>query len=277
MSTATIASPAYQQTFAGFARKLLSYIWPPIVTLGIFVGIWYVISYFLLPDAVKYILPTPHEVVDVGVLTWSNFKIILEGLWGTSQVVLIGLGISVAIGVLVATLMSQARWIERTLFPYAVAVQAVPIVAIVPLIGIFWDYGFNARVIVCIIISIFPIISNTAFGLRCAEANLHDLLTLNGAGRFTRLWKLQYPAALPAFFTGLRISAGLGVVGTIVGEFFFSRGEIKGLGRLITKAWQVQAHAPQIYAAIFFSCALGVVLFWFAGGAGRAATRHWQE
>lgn len=273
----TIASTTSQQASVGFVRKLFASIWPPVATLGVFVGIWYFVSYVVLPARVEYILPPPHEVVKVGVLTWNNFKTILEGLWGTSQVVLIGLAISTTLGTLTAVLMSQARWIERTLYPYAVALQAIPIVAIVPLIGVFWDYGFNSRVLVAIIISIFPIISNTVFGLRSAEPNLHDLMTLNGAGRLKRLWKLQFPSALPAFFAGLRISAGLGVVGTIVGEFFFSRGDIKGLGRLITKAWQVQAHAPQIYTAIFFCCALGIVLFWFAGGTGRLATRHWQE
>ncbi len=273
----TTASSTYQQASVGFVRKLFASIWPPAATLTIFVGIWYFVSYVVLPARVEYILPPPHEVVEVGMLTWNNFKTILEGLWGTSQVVLIGLAISTALGTLTAVLMSQARWIERTLYPYAVALQAIPIVAIVPLIGVFWDYGFNSRVLVTIIISIFPIISNTVFGLRSAEPNLHDLMTLNGAGRLKRLWKLQFPSAMPAFFAGLRISAGLGVVGTIVGEFFFSRGDIKGLGRLITKAWQVQAHAPQIYTAIFFCCALGIVLFWFAGGTGKLATRHWQE
>ena len=260
------------------ARKAYSFVWPLSLSAAAFIGVWYFASYVVLPDRVSFILPPFHEVVDRGVLTWRNSQKIFEGLWASTQVVLIGLAISITVGVLLATVMSQARWIERSLFPYAVALQALPIVAIVPLISSIWGYGFNSQVIVTIIISLFPIISNTAFGLRCAEPHLHDLMTLNRAGRFVRLWKLQFPAALPALFTGLRIAAGLAVVGTIVGEFFFGGVTVKGLGRLIREEFKLAAgQGPQLYASIFLTCALGLVLFWFFTGLGRQITKHWQE
>lgn len=260
------------------ARKAYSFVWPLSLSAAAFIGVWYFASYVVLPDRVSFILPPFHEVVDRGVLTWRNSQKIFEGLWASTQVVLIGLAISITVGLLLATVMSQARWIERSLFPYAVALQALPIVAIVPLIGSIWGYGFNSQVVVTIIISLFPIISNTAFGLRCADPSLLDLMTLNGAGRFVCLWKLQFPAALPAFFTGLRIAAGLAVVGTIVGEFFFGGVTVKGLGRLIREEFKLAAgQGPQLYASIFLTCALGLVLFWFFTGLGRQITKHWQE
>ena len=126
-----------------------------------------------------------------------------------------------------AILMSQAKWVERSFYPYAVALQTVPILALTPLIGQFFDYNFRSRVIVCVIISLFPIIANTLFGLLSADQGHHDLFRLHGAGRWTRLWKLQFPGALPAIFTGLRISAGLSVIGAIVGDFFFRRGDAR--------------------------------------------------
>ena len=260
------------------ARKAYSLVWPISVAAAAFIGLWYFAAYAVIPDRVSFILPQFHEVVDRGLLTWRNSQKIFEGLWATTQVVLSGLAIAIAIGVLAATLMNQARWIERSLFPYAVALQALPIVAVVPLIGSLWGYGFNSQVVVTVIIALFPIISNTAFGLRCADPSLQDLMTLNGAGRFVRLCKLQFPAALPAFFTGLRISAGLAVVGTIVGEFFFGGVTVKGLGRLIRGEFQLAAgQGPQLYASIFLTCALGLVLFWIFTGMGRQITKRWQE
>ena len=101
---------------------------------------------------------------------------------------------------------------ERAVFPFAVTLQAIPILAIVPLIGFWWGYGTQARVIVCIIISLFPIIMNTLFGLQSADRGMHDLFTLHHASRLTRLRKLMFPAALPAVF------AGLAHLGRVVGD-----------------------------------------------------------
>ena len=242
-----------------------------------FVGVWYLASYVLIPSRVDFILPPLHEVVNKGVLTWRNLEKILDGLWATTQVALSGFVVAAVLGIALAMLMSQARWIERTAFPYAVALQAVPIVAIVPVIGLLLGYDFRSRIVVAVIITLFPIISNTLFGLKCASRSLHDLFTLNRASRLERLWKLQLPAALPAMFTGFKISAGLCVVGTIVGEFFFGGGKVTGLGRLIEKYELADGQGPQLYTAIFFCCALGLALFLLSGVAGRWVTRHWQD
>ena len=120
------------------------------------------------------------------------------------------------------------------MFPYMVMLQAIPILAIVPLIAFWFGTGQTSRVIVCVIISLFPIIVNTLFGLQSADRGMHDLFTLQHANRWTRLRKLMFPAALPAIFAGLRISAGLSVIGAIVGDFFFGQGEA-GIGQLLRK------------------------------------------
>ena len=191
------------------------------------------------------------------------------------QVAFLGLFIAIVLGMSLAVLMSRARWIERSLFPYAVALQAVPILAFVPLIGSFFGFNFTARVIVCIVISLFPIIANTLFGLLSAEPGQHDLFTLHGAGRLRRLLKLQLPAALPSIFTGFRISAGLSVIGAVVGDFFFRQGEA-GIGRLID-VYRARNDNPQMFGAVLLAAALGIGVFALFGLLGRLAVGRWHE
>ena len=250
---------------------------PALVAAGV-IGVWYLFTYHVLDRDQRFFLPPPHQVVDVGFITWGNLEQILLGLWRTTQVTLVGLVLAILGGMAIAVVMSQARWIERSVFPYAVAVQAVPIVAISPLIGLWWGWDFSSQVVVTIIISIFPIITNTLFGLRSVEPNMHDLLTLHHANRLTRFAKLQLPAALPAIFTGFRISAGLAVVGAIVGEFFFKGGSYgsEGLGQLLF-LFQNQLSGSKLVAGIVFSSLLGLVLFGFFAWAGRRLTSHWYS
>ncbi len=201
----------------------------------------------------------PTEVIAQGFLDWPTFSEMLSGLWSSTQVAMIGLSISIAIGFLFATIMSQAKTIERAVFPFMVTLQAIPILAIVPLISFWWGTGQRSRIIVCVIISLFPIIVNTLFGLQSAERGMHDLFTLHHADRLTRLRKLMFPAALPAIFAGLRISAGLSVIGAIVGDFFFGRGDV-GIGQLLRR-YANQLMGEELLAAVILSSALGVTVF----------------
>ena len=248
---------------------------PPMVLGSAFVGLWYVISYVVLEESRRFLLQPPHQVLKVGFLEWDNLSRILKALWNSTQVALIGLGVAITIGIFLATIMSQAKMAERAVFPFAVTLQAIPILAIVPLIGFWWGYGTTARVIVCIIISLFPIIMNTLFGLQSAERGMHDLFTLHHAGRFTRLRKLMFPAALPAVFAGLRISAGLSVIGAIVGDFFFGKGEA-GIGQLLRR-YASQLDGEELLTAVAMSSALGVVVFWTFGWIQKLVIGKWHE
>ena len=277
-AAATPAAPSDPSGAATRAADQFRLLGPPAAVAAAVIGIWYLFTYFVLDRDQQFFLPPLHRVVDVGFLTWDNLEQVLLGLWRTTQVTLVGLALAIVGGIAVAVVMSQARWIERSVFPYAVAVQAVPIVAISPLIGLWWGWDFQSQVVVTVIISIFPIITNTLFGLRSVEPSMHDLLTLHRVGRWTRFRKLQLPHALPAIFTGFRISAGLAVVGAIVGEFFFKGGTYgsEGLGQLLF-LFQNQLSGSKLVAGIIFSSLLGVVLFWFFGWAGRRLTSHWYS
>ena len=116
---------------------------PPLALFGVFVGLAYFVSYVLLSPGRRWLLPPPHEIVKNGFLNGRNLHEQLTALWDTAQVSIVGLLIAFAIGATVALVMSQAKWIERSLYPYAVLVQVTPILAIVPLIATWFGYDFT--------------------------------------------------------------------------------------------------------------------------------------
>jgi NitT/TauT family transport system permease protein len=168
-------------------------------------------------------------------------------------------------------LMAQWSWAEKILYPYAVILQTIPILALVPLIGIWMGYSFAARVAVCVLIAVFPMISNTFFGLQSATQAAHDLMTLNRATRRQRLFKLEFPAAVPAIFTGLRTAAGLAVIGAIVGEFVGGG----GLGVQVLTAMREQ-RTDIVFAAVLYAAGLGLALFGLVSLVGHMALRRWH-
>ncbi len=275
-ATATASTPS-DSTPSGPSRagQILRQSMPPMIVFVAAIGIWYLYSYAIGETERNISLPYFHDVVDVAFLDGANRAELLDATWVSAKVALIGLIISMALGILFAVLMSQASWVERSFYPYAVLMQTVPILALVPLIGMRLGFGFNARVLVVVIISLFPIITNTLFGLKSAQTGLHDLFTLHHVSRLTRLRKLMFPASLPAMFTGFQISAGLSVIGAIVGGFFFGRGD-QDLGLRI-KLYSSRVLPEQLIGAVVMSALLGIVVFWFFGWAKNRLTASWDE
>ena len=255
--------------------RTISTVTSPLIVFAFFMGGWYFFTYVMLTERRRFLMPPPHDVLQEGFLEWRNLEKILLGTWATTQVAMTGLAIAIVLGIIFATLMSQARWVESSFYPYAVILQTIPIIALVPLIGLWFDFSFSARVIVCVMIALFPIITNTLFGLKSSDTGHHDLFTLHGASRTRRLRKLQFPAAQPAIFAGFRISAGLSVVGAIVGDFFFRKGE-PGIGRLID-IYRQNLQTEQLYSSIFWSSLLGIGMFWSFGLLGTMLLRRWHE
>ncbi len=256
-------------------RKALEVTLPPVVVLVVLVGGWYYVTYGVLTETRRFLLRPVHKVIEVGFLDGGNRTDALEALWSSTRVAFIGLVIAICIGFSLAILMSQAKFFERAIFPYVVVVQAMPILAIVPLIVFWFGTGQQARVIVCVIISLFPLVANTLHGLQSAEQGMHDLFTLHHASRSVRLRKLMFPAALPFIFTGLRISAGLSVIGAIVGDFFFARGDI-GIGQLLRRHAN-QLNGEELLAAVILSSGLGVTVFLLFGVIRDRAVGRWHE
>ena len=248
-----------QRRDRGRTWSLLRTVVPVLAALVVAIGLWLAVSYLLLNPSRRFLVPPPQEVLTDSFLDWDHLGPMLDALGLTAKVALLGLAIASALGVLTAIAMSQAGWVERAVYPYAVVLQTVPILAIVPLIGLWFDYGFTSRVIVCVIIALFPMIANTLFGLHSASPGEHDLFTLNKASRRQRLTKLQLPAAMPSIFTGLRTSSGLSVIGAIVGNFFFKQGE-PGIGTLLD-VYRARLQSDDLFAAIILASLFGIAVF----------------
>lgn len=198
-----------------------------------------------------YLVPTPTAVFAV-ILSENEelFRALLETALGA------GLGFFLAStgGVLLGIIFSQVSWLQKSIYPYAIFFQTVPIIAIAPLLVIWLGFGLPTIVASSLIVGIFPVIASTLLGLQSTEPAFLDLFRLYGASRWQTLWKLRMPAAQPQIFNGLRICAGLSVIGAIVGEFVAGG----GLGGIIDVA-RMQQRVDQVFAAIVLATLIGVV------------------
>lgn len=251
----------------------------PVVVFFLFIGFWEYMHRdgmrrFL--DKKPSLLPSPVTVIDQAFLDNIVLKQLLIGLGWTTYAAAIGLAITILLGMGLAVLMARAVWLERSIYPYLVALQATPVLAIVPIIYSIFGGGMESRIYVCVMISIFPIVTNTLFGLTSVDASQHDLFTLRNAGSFTRLFKLQFPAAMPAIFTGFRISAGLAVIGAIVGEQFFRQGQKPGIG-IVMEQFRQKLRYPAMYGGLLIAAALGITVFFLFSWIAKLVVGHWHE
>ncbi len=268
-------APAVARTLAFRSSRIRLSGWKAIAVLALLVGVWYLEASHYSHRHLGFLVPYPHQVWTLGFADSASRAAIVSALGNSVEVVFTGLAIAIVIGVVWAMVMAQAKWAEQAMFPYAVVLQCVPILALVPLIGALDGYGFKARVVVTVMIALFPMVANTLFGLQSIDKGQRELFQLSGAGRLTMLRKLQLPAAMPSIFVGLRTSAGLSVIGAIVGDQFFQRGT-PGLGVLI-EVDNSRLLGPQMYAAILTASALGVAIFLVFGLLGRLAVGRWHD
>jgi NitT/TauT family transport system permease protein len=244
----------------------------PCLVFGAMLAAWSFASHVLLDPDRRFLLPPPESVVAQGLFQGGDLQEMLGALVSTTEVALVGLVLSILIGVTLGILMSQARWLEYSIYPYAIVLQTIPILAVVPLLGYWFGFDFQSRVVVCVLVSLFPLVTNTLYGLKSVEPAHHDLFTLLGASRWQRLLHLQLPAALPAIVTGCKIAAGLAVIGSIVADFFFRQGE-PGIGRLID-IYRQRLATEQLMTALFLSSLLGLALFGVFEVLARAVDRR---
>ena len=197
--------------------------------------------------------------------------------WVTLTITLEALAAAVVVGVLLAVLFSLSRWIELSLFPYAIILQVTPIVAIAPLI-IAWANDVDLSLLICAwLVAFFPILSNTILGLRSVDHNLLGLFELYGAGRWRTLVHLRLPAALPYFLGGLRISGGLALIGAVVAEFVAGTGgNASGLAYRILEAGY-QLRIPRMFAALVLISAAGIAIYLLLSLLSHLLLRRWHE
>lgn len=221
-----------------------------------------------------YILPGPILVAETLIADWSTLA---PALLVTVEITLAALAAAVVVGGLLAVLFSLSRWVELSLFPYAIILQVTPIVAIAPLI-IVWANDVELSLLICAwLVAFFPILSNTILGLRSVDPNLLSLFELYGAGRWRTLVHLRLPAALPYFLGGLRISGGLALIGAVVAEFVAGTGSnASGLAwRILESGYQLKI--PRMFAALALISATGIAIFLLLSLLSHLLLRHWHE
>lgn len=247
----------------------------PLLAAAVGVGAWYAVSYLVLSPQRRFLLPPPHEVWQVSLSDPLHLDPMLTALGVTARVAGLGFLAATVIGVAVGALMSQARWIERSVYPYAVMLQVTPILAIVPLIGLWFGFSMMSRVVVCVMIALFAIITNTHFGFRSVDRGLHELFDLGRASTWQRVVRLELPAALPSILTGLRIASGQVVIGAIIGDMFFAQGQ-PGIGTLID-TYRAQLRSHDLIAAILLAAAFGIAVFTAFAALSSALVGRWHS
>lgn len=227
---------------------------PIIISLAVFLLGWHLLTrYSGLPN---FILPSPFSVwtrflkaVDDGSLLYHTGITLVE--------IVLGLIAGVVFATVVGYMLAKSRSLEKVLSPYLVASQAIPVIAIAPLLVIWLGDGILSKVVIGALIVFFPVLVNTVVGVRAVPTALYDLMNSLHASRAQILWKVEVPASLPVFLGGLRIGATLSVIGAIVGELVDAE---SGLGFLL-QLGDFQYDTPMVFVAVFTLVALALTLY----------------
>ncbi|NDJ52394.1 MAG: ABC transporter permease [Chloroflexi bacterium] len=223
-------------TFAGFLL-----LWEAIVRVG---------------NYPAFILPGPGQVLRKLGLVLADGSLLLH-TQATLLAVLGGLSVGFVVATALGYALAKSVTVERALSPYLVASQAIPIVAIAPLLVIWFGPGLFSKVLICALIVFFPILINTIAGLRGVPRELHELMRMLRASRWQIFTKLEVPAALPVLTAGLKVGATLSVIGAVVGEF---AGANAGLGYMISVA-DGQYDVARMFVGVFTLAALALTLY----------------
>jgi NitT/TauT family transport system permease protein len=224
------------------------------LALFIFLCVWQLIVE--LGSYPAFILPSPALVFRKFVLA-SNDGTLLHHAWATLREVFLGLGLGLTIATSLGYIFAKSKPLERLLSPYIVASQSIPIVALAPLLVIWFGFGMLSKVIVCALTVFFPVLINTIVGLRSVDENLVDLMRSYGATRRQMFTMLEIPAALPVLLGGLKIGVTLSVIGAVVGEFVAAD---EGLGFLVNLSRGL-FDTPMMFVALFTLVIIALSLY----------------
>jgi len=251
-------------------RSFFAVIWPPVLVL-----IAAIITLHIWASALDepFLLPTPRAIVRIAI---NRRHDLLSALGTTTEAALIGFFCSAGGGIAAGMALSASSLVRRAFYPYTVFFQTVPIIAVAPLLMIWCGPGLPAVALCAFIVSVFPVIAGTLTGLLSTDPALEDLFRLYGASRWAKMWKLRLPSALPSIFTGLRVAAGLAVIGTVVGEFLVGvYGPNEGLGVRIVSA-KKQGRTDEVFAAVLVASLLGLAMFAIINLAAKLLLGRWH-
>jgi NitT/TauT family transport system permease protein len=243
----------------------------PVVVLAAGIALWeFVVRLYDIPP---YVLPGPGAVFHTLIADWP---VLSQSLLTTLTTTLEGFVAAAVGGIVLALLFNQSKWLEYSLFPYAVILQVTPVIAIAPLLLIYLPQ--QTAVIVCAwIVAFFPVLSNTTLGLNSVDRNLAGLFQLYGASRMQTLAHLKLPSALPFILGGLRIAGGLSLIGAVVAEIAAgSAGAGSGLAYRIAESGY-RLNIPRMFAALLLLSAAGIVIYGLLALTSHLMLRRWHE
>jgi ABC-type nitrate/sulfonate/bicarbonate transport system permease component len=250
-------------------------VFPPALFIGLALLVWTLLA----GGFSSFILPSPVEVIEAG---WGTRALLLDAIGTTMLETTAGLGIALVLGVALAAAMDLSPFLRRALYPLLVASQTVQILAIAPLLIIWFGFGLTPKVIIVVLICFFPLAVNTADGLASSDPDHVALLRSMGATR-GEIWRMvRLPSALPAFFSGLRVAVTYSVVGATIGEWV---GGSAGLGLYLLRSKNA-LRTDQVFVAMLITTLLSIGLFALVYVIERAAlpwyhsaarSEHWDE
>jgi NitT/TauT family transport system permease protein len=243
----------------------------PVAVFAAGVALWELVV--RLNHIPPYVLPGPGAVFSTLIVDWP---VLSQSLVTTLVTTFEGFIAAAVGGIALALLFNQSKWLEYSLFPYAVILQVTPVIAIAPLLLIYLPQ--QTAVVVCAwIVGFFPVLSNTTLGLNSVDRNLAGLFQLYGASRMQTLRHLKLPSALPFILGGLRIAGGLSLIGAVVAEIAAgSAGAGSGLAYRIAESGY-RLNIPRMFAALLLLSAAGIVIYGLLALSSHLVLRRWHE
>lgn len=246
----------------------------PAAAGALVIALWYGVYFYLDPE-MRFLLPTPGAIIDA---LRENGNAMMRAAWITSKGALIGFGLAIVVSFTFAILLSISPLIRTSLYPYLMALQMTPLPILAPICVIWVGAGLKSVSLLTFVIAFFPLVVNTTQGLISTDRNLVELFRLYRASWTEQLFLLRLPAALPYFFTGLRIAATLAPIGAVVAEMNAgsSSGDGGGLG-FQAVIYSAQAKYPALFATAAITCMLGFILNAAVLTLAWLALRHWHD
>ncbi len=271
MTGSDVSKPSSAKAKPGsFVARLVRVLLPIVVFAALLAGWEFVVR---TNDIPAYVLPAPSAVFATLISDWD---VLSKSLAVTLLTTLEGFVAAAVGGVALALLFNLSRWLEYSLFPYAVVLQVTPVIAIAPLLLIYLPQ--QTAVVVCAwIVGFFPVLSNTTLGLNSVDRNLAGLFQLYGASRLQTLRLLKLPSALPFILGGLRIAGGLSLIGAVVAEIAAgSAGAGSGLAYRIAESGY-RLNIPRMFAALLLLSVAGIVIYGLLALTSHLVLRRWHE
>ena len=246
---------------------------PAIVALVLFLVVWQSVIFF--SGLKPFVLPGPLDVI---ASFTENTQQLLEAAWFTLQSSIVSFVLVIVLGTAVSFALASSKFVEKAFYPYAVMLQSTPVIAIAPIIIIWFGFGFGSIIVISVIIGIFAVIANTTQGLISVENNLQNLFKLYGASSNQTLWKLRLPFALPYMVTGWRIASAQVVIGAIVGEYMAGAGGANGGGLgIMIAVTAARLQTPLLFASALTSAFMGIGFFLIVNYIGYLLLKNWHE